>query len=185
MTCLFIAKNAGLLDTPIEKSELERFSNDAYYEIFGVNPAVYWYPDTMISEHYRPVVEEVLKWGRSVHHSRTQNQATRAERDAIATFTGERVPATPAQAAGGKANKGGYFPNQPAGKCKGKGRSAPYPQAASSSSSAGPSWAGRHRCMSCRAPGQRGGGRWPGPVSGGVGRGRRGRTTPRSESRSD
>ena len=132
-------QNSGLMDTPIEVQELERFSNPAYHEIFGVNPVLYFYPDSVISDNYRDTIQQVQGWGRSVGHARTKNQAPRDERDAIGALTGERVPSTPAAAAGGKANKGGYYPHQPAGKGKSVGRSAPYPQAASSSSS-GSAW---------------------------------------------
>ena len=117
-------------------------------QIFNVVPSAYMNPDAAISGEYRESIDEVNSWGLSQGHSRTVNQTTRAERDALQDFTGERVPATPAQAAGGKANKGGYYPFQPAmgGKGKGKGksagRSAPYPQTSSSSGSSwwSPSW---------------------------------------------
>ena len=118
----------------MDDADLAMVARPAYYQIFDVNPADYMNPDEMISSEYGGVVVEVHAWGRSVGHSRMVRQTTRAERDAIQEFTGHRVPATPAQAAGGKANLGGYRPYQPGNdrKGKGKGRSAPYPQAASS-----------------------------------------------------
>ena len=140
---LFVARqNDHLLDVPIETNELERFSNPAYHEIFGVDPYRNYYPDSLVTDH--DAIAEVQGWGKSINHGRTRGQASRAERDAIASFTGERIPTNPAEAAGGKANQGGYFPRQPAGapspgKGKKAGRSAPYPQAASSSPS-GSSW---------------------------------------------
>ena len=79
----------------------------------------------------------VLSWGRSTNHGRTANQATRDEMAAIAEYTGTTIPTTPAEAAGGRANRGGYYPNQ-SPKGKGAGRSGPYPQASHPSS--GSSW---------------------------------------------
>ena len=93
------------LTPPIEAHEFQRFSNAAYREIFGVDPEQYYFPDSAISDDYRDTINEVHGWGRSVNHGRTRNQAPREERDAIATFTGVRVPTNPAEAAGGKANK--------------------------------------------------------------------------------
>ena len=142
---MFVSRqNDGLLDAPIEAREFQRFSNAAYREIFGVDPEQYYFPDSAISDEYRDAINEVHGWGHSVNHGRTKNQASREEREAIAAVTGVRVPTNPAEAAGGKANKGGYFPRQPAGalppgKGKSAGRSAPHPQAASSSSSS-PAW---------------------------------------------
>ena len=141
---LFVDRqNAGLIDeTPIDPQVMERFFNQAYFEIFGVDPRRNWFPDSLVTDP--DLIAEVQSWGRSVNHGRTRNQASRAERDAIASFMGGRIPTNPAEAHGGKANKGGYFPGQaagasPPGKGKKAGRSSPYPQAASSSSS-GSSW---------------------------------------------
>ena len=133
-------QNSGRLDAPIQAHEIEMFYNAAYRDIFGVDPAEYYHPDRWISwdEHGDDIIE-VQSWGRSVGHSRIKDQAQRDERDAIAAFTNMRVPSTPAEAAGGRANQGGYHPYQPGGKGKSSGRSAPYPQAASSSSS-GSGW---------------------------------------------
>ena len=144
MTCLSRARMLASSTPPIEAHDLERYANAAYHEIFGVDPTRYLYPDSMISGEYYDAIQEVHGWGRSVGHGRTKKQASREERDAIGTVTGMRIPTNPAEAAGGRANKGGYFPHQPAGalppgKGKSVGRSAPYPQTASSSSSS-PAW---------------------------------------------
>ena len=142
---MFVSRqNDGLLDAPIEARYFQRFSNAAYHEIFGVDPGEYLHPDSAITEEYRSAIQEVHGWGHSVGHGRIKKQASREEREAIASVTGMRIPTNPAEAAGGKANKGGYFPRQhagalPPGKGKSAGRSAPYPQAASSSSSS-PAW---------------------------------------------
>ena len=116
---------------------LDPLAGSAYFDIFGINPDEYLNPDAHIPHDRTRYIGEVTGWGRSENHFRKVNQSTPDEMAAIAQFTGARIPATPAEAAGGRANRGGYYPNQPA-KGKGAGRSNPYPQGGSRSS--GSSW---------------------------------------------
>ena len=69
----------------------------------------------------------VRGWGRSSGHSRTSAQTSIEEQGAISRLTGYTIPMTPAQATGGRAHQGGYYPNQTP-KGKSSGRSTPYPQ---------------------------------------------------------
>ena len=131
---LFVHKQqAGTLDLPPEEAQLENLAEQAYYEIFGFRPSTFYKPDVQITNERALFIPEVHGWGRSPGHSRMAGQADFDERVAIGQFTGIAIPATPAQAAGGRANRGGYYPDQsPKGK---GGRSAPYPTPSSSSAS--------------------------------------------------
>ena len=135
---LFILKqNSGRLDGDTDDETLEQLAREAYFYIFGIKPEAYLVPDSQIPPENRDHIPIVQSWGRSVGHSRTSGQTTKDEMAAIAEFTGAHIPTTPAEAAGGRANQGGYYPHQTP-KGKGAGRSNPYPQ--SSSHSSGSSW---------------------------------------------
>ena len=112
-----------------------------YFDLFRINPGEYLRPDANIPDDRRQYIDEVLSWGRSVGHSRRTSRATPTEMAAIAALTGADLPTTPAQAAGGHADQGGYYPYQRAPtKGEGRGRSRPYTRAASFSSSGSWSW---------------------------------------------
>ena len=140
---LFISQQAARrLDGEIDGEKLEELAQEAYYRIFGIIHAEYLKPDASIPLDIQGYMDVVYTWGRSQGHSRTSNQATRSEMDAIAEVTGAQIPRTPAAAAGGRANLGGYYPWQtPKGKGK-AGRSTPYPQTpgGAGSSSSGSTW---------------------------------------------
>ena len=112
----------------------------AYDEIVGINPEHYLNPDVEIAPQSMQYINEVKGWGRSVGHGRYSTQTTEEEMAALATFTGAAIPNTPAQAAGGRANQGGYYPNQPAQPAKGKGAGRSHPYSQSSSSASGSWW---------------------------------------------
>ena len=77
---------------------------------FGFRPTAYHTPDKYIALDKADFVQEVHGWGRSENHGRIANQANLDQRAAIALYTGVPIPATPAQAAGGKADLGGLLP---------------------------------------------------------------------------
>ena len=125
-------QQAGDIDNLPDDDQLEGPMQETYYRIFGFRPTAYHTPDKFIGLDKAEFIPEVHGWGRSENHGRIANQANLDQRAAIALYTGVSIPATPAQAAGGKADLGGYYPHQ-APKGKG-GRSAPY------SSSSGSNW---------------------------------------------
>ena len=127
-------QNAGRLDDKIEDEVIGRLVQDAYYDIFGIRHDAYLNPDAKILPERKHYLDVLHTWGRSIGHGRTAQQATKEEMAAIAQITGTRIPLTPAAAAGGRADRGGYYPHQ-APKGKGAGRSIPYPQSSSSDSS--------------------------------------------------
>ena len=69
-----------------------------YLEIFGLKVSEYIRPDVCIPAERKQYIPEVLNWGRSQGSKRLASQPTSAEMDAIASVTGSRIPATPAQA---------------------------------------------------------------------------------------
>ena len=131
---LFIVKQTyGRLDGDTDEETLAKLVRKAYLDICGIKPEAGLVPDSQIPPANRDHIQIVLAWGRSVGHGRTSQQTTRDEMAAIVEFTGAHIPTTPAEAAGGRANQGGYYPHQPS-KGKGAGRSSPYPQASTRSS---------------------------------------------------
>ena len=125
----------GTLDDNPDDDLVRKCAQEAWYDIFGFRHEQYLHPDNAIPEDKKSYLNIIRGWGRSIGHGQTSQQANRDEMAAIAQFTGVDIPTTPAAAAGGRADQGGYYPHQPHPD-KGAGRSTPYPR----SSSAGSSW---------------------------------------------
>ena len=134
-------QTTGQLDDAPVDEVIVKFAQDAWYDIFGFRHEEYLRPDSRIPTDRKHFLDIIRSWGRSPGHVQTSTQASKEEMTAIARITGANIPLTPAAAAGGRADLGGYYPHQ-AHTDKGAGRSTPYPHSSSSGSSwwASPNW---------------------------------------------
>ena len=80
--------------------------------MFGIDPAEYDRADTEIPQDKSAWVDIVIGWGKSVQHSRRAKHMPVSEMRAAAKALGATLPHTPAAAAGGRADQGGYYPNK-------------------------------------------------------------------------